>query len=180
MKRLLVLALPFLLASCSKDNQEDYYIADFAPVLFNIEVIDAAGNNLLDTTSVAYDEEFANNSSITIQGKTYHLGETVKTDISPSTRALYVPFRGMTLEKKQDKYLVVIGPFHGDEKWKSENLDIDWGDGTKDNIKFTYLVHFNSKNGEFTREKVEYLFNGTDSTVSFREKGYITLVKAKK
>lgn len=177
-KVFLILILSLLYISCSKDNEkEQTWVNDFVPVFFNIEVVDSVGNNLMDTTKTVNNRDFVKMTYIEFQGKSYHLGETINEEIKPSTRAYYEPFHGITLQKKQGKYLAVIGPFLGNLRWNSENIDIHWGNGTIDNVKFTYLVNVNS-NGEFNEEKVEYLFNGADSTSTFRKKGYIRLVKS--
>ncbi|MFA6728876.1 MAG: hypothetical protein WCS17_11795 [Prevotella sp.] len=175
MKKLMLLVLfcVFLLTSCNENGSDVIY--DLNPIKLRIKVLDKNGQNMLDSKSLAYDQTFIHHTSITIQSKTYCLGDLEEEDLKPSTRAYYEPFHGMMIKHYKDITYAVIGPFMADYNWRQEKVVINWGDGSKDDLQFSSIVHY-KKNGEPSFHR-QYLFNGVDSTDIFEEKGYITLYK---
>lgn len=75
------------------------------------------------------------------------------------------------------KTLAAIGPFLADKNWKSENIEIHWGNGSKDTIVFTSLFSFDEEKYLPSWDRL-FLFNGADSTSVFdKPYSYIHLVK---
>lgn len=182
MKRvLLFLVAVVALASCSNDDVMDD--VDFVPVEFKFDVTNAAGESLIDKESPAYDSDFVANTYIKFQGKVYKMNEDAEEKVKPSTRAYFEYFHGIMIEQQtaygtnETKVLAKIGPFLSDYDWKSEEIDIHWGDNSEDKIVFTSVITSIDKKGhaEFSRK---HLFNGVDYTQTFHKKdGYMQLVK---
>ncbi|MDY0154119.1 MAG: hypothetical protein RBR72_06055 [Prevotella sp.] len=169
-----ITAILLLLSSCTDETNSDI-IYDIAPIYFNIEVLNKAGNNMLDSTGPGYNPDFIANTSITIQSKTYKLGVNANTVLKPSTRALYVPFNGIMITTQNGKTYAEIGPFLADKSWNAEKVIINWGDNSTDILTFSSSLHY--KNGGEPYFDRSYIWNNTDSTTTFENKGYITIVK---
>lgn len=169
-----ITAILLLLSSCTDETNSDI-IYDIAPIYFNIEVINKAGDNILDSTGPGYNPDFIANTSITIQSKTYKLGVNANTVLKPSTRAYYAPFKGMMIAVDKGKTYAAIGPFMGDYNWDNEKVIINWGDNSTDILTFSSFVHY-KKSGEpyFDRS---YNLNNSGSSTTFDREGAITLVK---
>lgn len=169
-----ITAILILLSSCSDEvNSEKIY--DFVPITFNFEVINKEGYNMLDSQGPGYNLDFIANTSITIQSKTYKLNVDAKTSLTPSTRALYVPFNGIMITTQNGKTYAEIGPFLADKSWNAEKVIINWGDNSTDILTFSSSLHY--KNGGEPYFDRSYIWNNTDSTATFENKGYITIVK---
>jgi hypothetical protein len=182
MKRfLLFLVAVVALASCG--NDDEIMDVDFVPVEFKFDVTNAAGESLIDKESPAYDSDFVANTYIKFQGKVYKMNEDAEESAKPSTRAYFARFHGIMIEQQtaygtnETKVLAKIGPFLSDYDWKSEEIEIHWGDSSEDKIVFTSVVTKWNKDGaaEFSRK---HLFNGADCTETFQKPyGYMQLVK---
>lgn len=178
MKRFLFFMMAvFALASCSDDV--DYEI-DLAPIAFQFDVTNSAGESLIDKESPAYDADFVANTYIKFQGKVYKMEEDAKEKAQPSTRAYFEYFHGIMIEQhgtKDNKVVARVGPFLSDYNWKSEEVEIHWGDNSEDKIVFTSVETGKEKDGSsiFSRK---YLFNGADCTETFQKPfSYMQLVK---
>lgn len=186
MKRILFFMMAILaLASCSDSNDEEISItSDFTPIEFMFDVTNSAGESLIDKDSPAYDADFIANTYITFQGKVYKMGEDAKDKVKPSTRAYSESFHGIMTEQlvygdyEETKVVARIGPFLSDYDWESEEIEIHWGDNSKDKIIFTSVITSmkDKLNPVWSRK---YLFNGADCTETFWKQpyGYMQLVK---
>lgn len=168
MKRILFCIMAIItFASCSKDNEEqETIIYDLVPIEFQFDITNAAGESLIDKDSPAYDSVFIANTYIRFQGKEYKMGEDAKVNVKPSTRAYYEAFHGMMIYKTNTKTLAGIGPFLSDYDWKSEEINIHWGDNSEDKIVFTSVITSRPKNQIPTISR-KFLFNGNDCTETF-------------
>ena len=186
MKRFLFFMMAvFALASCSDSNDEENgVIGDFFPIEFMFDVTNSAGESLIDKDSPAYDADFVANTYITFQGKVYKMDERAQDDVKPSTRAFFDTFHGIMTDQliygdyEETKVVARIGPFLSDYDWKSEEVEIHWGDNSEDKIVFTSVIT-GKKDKWHPVWSREYLFNGIDCTETFRKQpyGYMQLVK---
>ena len=179
MKRILFFIMAvFALASCGKDEIDRDF--DVAPVQFKFDVTNAAGESLIDKASPAYDADFVANTYIKFQGKVYKMEEDAKEEAKPSTRAYFEYFHGIMIDQhgtKDDKVVARVGPFLADYDWKSEEIEIHWGDNSEDKIVFT-SVRVGKEKDNFPILSKKYLFNGVDYTETFQKPwGYMHLVK---
>ena len=179
MKRILFFVMAvFALASCSNDDED--LIIDLSPIEFKFDVTKASGESLIDKESTAYDADFVANTYIRFQGKVYKMEEDAKEEVKPSTRAYYEDFHGIMIEQhgtKDDKVVARVGPFLANYDWKSEEVEIHWGDNSEDKIVFTSVITGREKDNSpiFSRK---YLFNDADCTETFQKPwGYMRLVK---
>lgn len=158
MKKLTILLVFIVLfVSCSK-NDDDYIIWDFFNPSVEFVVVDADGNDLLNP----YSDKNIISNWITLKhnGITYEYG--------PSSKATMPKMLGIRLEysKSIGKWVLAFGEFAPDT---NTNIDqefiIDWGDGTKDNIKFDLYTTW--KNNEPTVHKKIWLNDELYSEESF-------------
>ncbi len=185
MKRILFFMMAvFALASCSNDDEHVVNpIVDFAPIDFMFDVTNASGESLIDKDSPAYDADFVANTYIKFQGKVYKMDEEAKDNVKPSTRAFFAYFHGImtgqqaTNANDKIKVFAIVGPFLSDYDWKSEEIEIHWGDNSEDKILFTSMIT-SWKDKWFPVWSRKYLFNGVDCTETFdKPYGYMQLVK---
>ncbi len=182
MKRILFFVMAvFALASCSKDEIDCDF--DVAPTQFQFDVTNSAGESLIDKDSPAYDADFVANTYIKFQGKVYKMNEDAEERAKPSTRAYFEYFHGIMVKKQiaygtnETKILVRVGPFLADYDWKSEEVEIHWGDNSEDKIVFT-VVTVGREKDNFPILNKKYLFNGVDCTETFKKPyGYMQLAK---
>ena len=179
MKHILFFMMAVLtLASCGKDEINDVF--DVAPVQFKFDVTNDADESLIDKRSPAYDADFVANTYIKFQGKVYKMEEDAKEEAKPSTRAYFEYFHGIMIDQhgtKDDKVVARVGPFLADYDWKSEEIEIHWGDNSEDKIVFTSVTVGREKDN-FPILSKKYLFNGVDFTETFQKPwGYMHLVK---
>lgn len=179
MKRLLFFMMAvFAFASCSNDEED--FIIDLSPIEFKFDVTNSAGESLIDKDSPAYDADFVANTYIKFQGKVYKMEEDAKEKAQPSTRAYFEYFHGIMIEQhgtKENKVVARVGPFLADYDWKSEEVEIHWGDNSEDKIVFTSVETGKEKDDSpiFSRK---YLFNGADCTETLQKPfSYMQLVK---
>ncbi len=186
MKRILFFMMAvFALASCSNDDEHVVNpIVDFFPIDFLFDVTNSAGESLIDKDSPAYDADFIANTYIKFQGKVYKMDEKAKDNVKPSTRAFFDTFHGIMTEQlvygdyEETKVVARIGPLLSDYDWKSEEIEIHWGDNSEDKIVFTSVIT-SWKDKWFPVWSRKYLFNGVDCTDTFEKQpyGYMQLVK---
>ena len=166
------------LASCGKDETDDDF--DLVPIKFQFDVTNSAGESLIDKDSPAYDADFVANTYMRFQGKVYKMEEDAKEKAQPSTRAYYEDFHGIMIEHpwtKDNKVVARVGPFLADYDWKSEEVEIHWGDNSEDKIVFTSVITGREK-GNFPIFSRKYLFNGVECTETFHKPyGYMQLAK---
>lgn len=185
MKRILFPIITILaLVSCGNNNENpSENIVDYAAINFQFDVTNSAGESLIDSLSPAYDADFVANTYIIFQGKEYKMGVDAKDKIQPSSRYFYDTFHGIIIQTqtaydtKETKTLARIGSFLSDYDWKSEEIDIHWGDNSEDKIVFTSVITSIGDN-LFPEWSKKYLFNGADYTETFyKPYGYMKLVK---
>ena len=182
MKRILFFMMAvFALVSCSNEDYDEDY--DLVPIKFQFDVTNSAGESLIDKDSPAYDADFVANTYVRFQGKVYKMEEDAEERAKPSTRAYFEYFHGIMIEKQiaygtnEAKTLARVGPFLSDYNWKSEEVEIHWGDNSEDKIVFTSVITGREK-GNFPIFSRKYLFNGVECTETFYNPfGYMQLVK---
>ncbi len=146
------------------------------------DVTNSAGESLIDKDSPAYDADFIANTYITFQGKVYKMDEEAKDNVKPSTRAFFAYFHGIRTEEQMDscqeiKVFAAIGPFLSDYDWKSEEIEIHWGDNSEDKVVFTSVIT-SWKDKWFPVWSRKYMINDVDCTDTFAKPyGYMQLVK---
>lgn len=116
-------------------NQDDGGLClDWSPLIMGVYVNDAEGNTLLDTTSDRCID--LSKIVVTYNGEQYTLPERYL-----SAQRLYylAVFQGVYLshDGKGVPYLR-IGEWARDEKWNNCEVEIAWGDGTKDILSFSH------------------------------------------
>ena len=185
MKRILFFMMAvFAFASCGDGNdEEENPIVDFAPIEFMFDVTNSAGESLIDKDSPAYDADFIANTYIKFQGKVYKMDEEAKDNVKPGTRAFFDTFHGIMTEQlvygdyEETKVVARIGPLLSDYDWKSEEIEIHWGDNSEDKMVFTSVIT-SWKDKWFPVWSRKYLFNGVDCTETFQKQPYyMQLVK---
>jgi hypothetical protein len=187
MKRFLFFMMAvFALVSCDDSNDDEIgVIGDFNPIEFMFDVTNSAGESLIDKDSPAYDADFVANTYIKFQGKVYKMEEDAKGRVTPSTRAISECFHGIMTEQlvygnyEATKVVARVGPFLPDYDWKSEEIEIHWGDNSEDKIVFTSVIT-SWKDKWYPVWSQKYMFNGVDCTETLKKMpyGYMQLVKS--
>lgn len=168
---MLFLCLISLTACDNKDDNKDddeMLIWDFAPIVLNLSVQDAQGNDLLNPET---------EGSIANQGiKAIYHGEIYEKDsVVSQTKAYLAQFAGLQTSKSKDgKYYLTFGEFNGDDTFDNEQVEIDWNDGTKDEISFSSKLTWKSKKEPVINRK--FTLNGKEIDSEF---GYFVIVKEK-
>ena len=156
MKKLFILSLLVVLLSACSDNgiepnqdpgansnsnsnsnsdQNDDLCVDFSPLCMVIYVTDVEGNTLLDTTSPNCID--LSKIVVTYEGKEYSIPQD---NITAKPLAYLAIFDGIHLMPGRDgnpPYLYV-GEWARDKKWNGCEVELAWGDGTKDILSFTH------------------------------------------
>lgn len=170
-----------LLNSCSHDEVDP--IMDYGSLYYHLIVVNTKGESVIDSLLPSCNKTFLENTSITVQGETFKVGEYAQMDLRPSTRAYHSYFRGMHIERyKSIKHpegitYLEIGPFDSDMQWNKETITINWGDGTKDTFTFTSNYKLKAHSGSIIFTKKEYLWNDADSTEAYKANGCLTIKK---
>ena len=136
--------------SCSKDdernigpfdNDDDYIIIDYSPVILRIQVLSPHGYSTLPNLDLS-------NVSAEFQGKSYYCG------MRPTATRYYAPdFYGL---KVQGDYLF-FGELDGAKSYDHEQLIINWGNESIKNDTIVFSRNFiDAKNIE-----MDYWVNGT-------------------
>ena len=154
-KYLYGMLLLFLSVTCftaCSDDEDEYLIWDFYPIILQIAVQDAQGNDLLNPETPG---SIANSGIKAIyKGVTYE-----KDSVIIPTKAYMAHFGGLqTVKAENGQYILTFGEFNGDDTFDHEEVVIDWNDGTKDVINFSSKLTWKSKKEPvFNRE---FLLNG--------------------
>ena len=153
-KILLALTALFLLCGCEKD---DPIITDWSPVVFNIAVKDAAGNDLLDPR----------NGNSWLEGTTFEFmwaKDTIDRACLDNVQTkYYLPgYTGITLNDNgfSGIYCLSFGEFEGHANYNDEKLTIRWPDGRTNVI--TYNRSLNKSMTKLKRTSV--LLDGKECT----------------
>lgn len=126
--------------SCSNED-EDYMIWDFAPIVLRVSVQDAAGNDLLDP---ATENSIAHSGIKAIYKENIYEKDSV---IDRGARYYLAHFYGLySYKPEKGNYILTFGEFNGDDTFKNETVILDWNDGTKDIISFDSQLIWLSKN----------------------------------
>lgn len=140
------------LTTCHDKDEDDFLIWDFYPIILQISVQDAQGNDLLNPET---------EGNIAEQGiKAIYKDEIyMKDSLKSRTKAYLAVLEGLrTCKDKNGKYYLTFGEFNGDDTFDHEQVVIDWNDGTKDTLSFSSELTWKSK-----REPVinrEFFLNG--------------------
>ncbi len=137
----ILLASVALFAGCAKklvdpegekDGPAPGAIWDFVNYNVAIQVTDALGNDLLN--SAVPGNLISRDIVVEYRGKPYTKGVETKANMPKwnGLRPYYV--------EQQDKYVLLFGEFGPNRNYKGETFTIDWGDGTKDTVKFDLYI----------------------------------------
>lgn len=126
--------------SGEEDDDKEWLIWDFSPIVLGVLVQDAQGVDLLNPDS---------EGSIAEQGiKAIYKGEVYEKDSVLSRTKAYMPyFAGLQVIKgyTNGRYYLTFGEFDGTHTFDKEEVVIDWNDGTKDTIHFSSKLTWKSK-----------------------------------
>ena len=141
MKRLLIaFAFVLCLTGCEKLPLLGGMIIDWYPVVFDIQVVDANGKDLLDPSN---DNSWLLGTTISFMDKKDTLDQACLDNIH-QTRA-YLPYydgvKLMSSTRVLPNWFLNFGEFDGADSYDNEKLTITWPDG-KVNI-ITYTRKFN-------------------------------------
>lgn len=150
MKNIFLVLLSVLIGGACSNHEEVFPIVDVYPYRVNLDVCDAAGQTLLDTT-IEGNRKFLENTFLTYKKETFAVSHdrlSPRTPLyAPSTRAYYAPFEGMqVISYTNGNRHLCIGPFLGDEERERDMLVIQWGDGSKDTLTLTNHFTGSDKN----------------------------------
>lgn len=124
----------------NENDDEEFAIWDFAPIVLYISVQDEQGYDLLnpDTQgSIA-----SNDIKATFRGNIYE-----KDALIAQTRFYMPTFGGLqTGITKKGKYFLTFGELSGTSTFDNEEVIIDWGDNTQDVLTFSNKLTWKSKN----------------------------------
>lgn len=166
--RLLALALSCVcvLASCNKDESDDIIIWDIAPVEFNIEVVNALGEDLVNP---AHPHSLAKQPiTIEMDGTTYKLRsydeaseEIRKRSAAQSSHSRYylAVLYGFTYRKPYEvngPWILSFGEFAG-EKNADRSIKLHWPNGKTDVLRYTNSFGWEGR-GDNLRPKIERHF----------------------
>lgn len=149
---LLFLSVLCLTACNDNDEEDDFMIWDFTPIVLFISVQDAAGNDLLNPDT---------EGSIANQGiKAIYKGEVYEKDNKTGqTKAYFAHFEGLqTVINNKGIYYLTFGEFNGDDTFVDEQVSIDWNDNTIDTLSFSSKLTWKS-NKEPVFDRL-FLLNG--------------------
>lgn len=155
-KNLFGIVLLFLYAiSFISCESEESMMWDFYPIVLQISVQDAQGNDLLNPET---------EGSIANQGiKAIYRGEIYQKDESiDRTRAYQASFQGLQTSQSENDglYYLTFGEFNGDETFRKEEIVIDWNDNTSDKISFSNRLTWATKNKPVIKR--EFYLNGKE------------------
>lgn len=161
--------------ACDNDdnggNDNGMLFWDFAPIVLQISVQDAQGNDLLNPEM----EGFIGNKGIKAiyRGKTFEKDSVVIPKKIAVTRAYLPHFKGLqTWKNDKGRYFLTFGEFAGDDNFNNEQVKIDWSDGTSDVFSFSNHLQWKSnKEPEITRS---FFLNGEKK---FDKWGIFNIVK---
>ena len=125
-----------IFAGCNDEEEYDPLIWDFKCYNINIIVLDEEGNDLLDHNN----PENILNNEITVVYNNNKYAKKYENEIT--LRALTPQKLAIRTihDEKNNKHYIAFGEFSPTENFKSETFTIDWGDGTKDEIKFDLYI----------------------------------------
>ena len=143
----------------SQNNQLDW---DVSPIVFNINLTDTLGNNLLDMSK----DKYADRDSIKaiFRGEEYYIN--INASNTPSLTLANYP---QTMYPHPLKF----GELDGTETYEDENLIMDWGSLGKDTITFTSKITWENNRPIFVRS---YSLNGKEVEKDLA-RPYIRIVK---
>ena len=161
MKKTILFSLILLLVFTNCSNNEDDILWDFINYGVVFSITDKSGNDLLNSETKGNILE----NDIKVEYKK----ETFNIQIESAETRYNMPRKlGLRLEKDcniEDKNVLTFGEFRPQSNYKGETFIINWGDGTKDIIKFDLFITW--KKGDPTVHKKIYLNNKEYSKESF-------------
>ena len=117
------------------DYDDSRPIFDFSCFNINFAVTDKKGNDLLNPN---YSGNILNNNiTVTYNGLSYKSNGIELRLLLPSPLAIR-----NTYSEYLNKYLLTFGEFSPIDSFKNETFTIDWGDGTKDVVKFDLYIEW--------------------------------------
>lgn len=151
LRHLALFSLLFLLLwSCDKHDSKNHMIVDWSPIEILISVSDNNGVDLLDSTKT----DFVKGITLKYKDKTYPVSNSLYNShfkyLGSARTKYYLPsmFGLQLLPWKavrafylyaQEHYYLYFGELDGSES-RDDTFTIDWGDGTKDVIRFTRKI----------------------------------------
>ena len=126
-------AITVLLSSCQKEKKD--VIWDLAPTAIIIDVVDENGKNLLDPANP--DNILETDITMTHNGRKYSRLDFVDA-FKVTTKYLGpVAFNGLQTSHKDGHHVLVIGFFEQTDIIEESEYVIDWGDWSKDTIRYS-------------------------------------------
>lgn len=114
------------LTSCQKED----VIWDYVPVVMNVSIHDAAGNDLLAPSA---ENGLLGELTVTYGGETY----TVSDDDPRSSRMYLALLQAPRIQQGAKGYTLVLGEWRGDGRYDNEQAVLNWPDGTHTTLSFT-------------------------------------------
>jgi hypothetical protein len=151
---LMLFVFPF--AGCKFDDCSDM-IWDFVNYNVDFQVTDEAGNDLLNPETE--NNITGNDISVEYKGEVFKIKTETKANM-PLPLGLRMNYYGTV-----PVYLLSFGEFAPDVGYKNETFIVDWGDGTRDQIKFDLEITW--KKCKPTIHKTIYLNDKIYSNESF-------------
>ncbi len=152
---LFVLSLSSL-ASCGSDEMDINVIYDITPVACRIQVVDANGNNLLNSIA----ENALDTSKVVAVYKGVEYPCKPDPWLDYESKAIPASFYGLILVNRKNITgpALLFGEFNGAKSYTNEEIVIKWGDGTSDTIKFDRQFKWNKN--QMPTIKHEWYLNG--------------------
>lgn len=125
-----LLLFALILTGCSKNN--DDVIWDIYPVVLFIQVSDASGGDLLDAENP--------NNILSDSIKAIYDGKEYPLNLNTDTKAYMPQFYGLRkgfTQTTDGRYYIEFGELEGAASYDYQQIIIDWGNGTQNEIGFT-------------------------------------------
>lgn len=153
-------------------SQGNQLAFDVEPIVFNFQLTDSLGGNLLNLSK----EKYTGKDSIKaiFQGEAYYIN--IQPENSEDNESDTPNFTGLTLARyPQTMYPhpLKFGELDGTETYEDENLIMDWGSLGKDTITFTSKITWENNRPIFVRS---YSLNGKEVEKDLA-RPYIRIVK---
>jgi len=150
LRHLILFSLLFLLV-CSCSKHESKKIVDWGPIEFLISVSDSNGVDLLDSTKT----DFVKGITLKYKDKTYPVSNGLYNShfkyLGLARTKFYMPtmyglqllpweaVRDAYYSKANENFYLYFGELDGSDD-RDDTFTINWGDGTKDVIRFTRKI----------------------------------------
>ncbi len=126
------------LTACGEDDGDMMY--DFTPIEVYFTLTGTDGEDLLDPATPGTYADLP--IKATYQGKTYD--KDVFDKLLPPQSRYYMPrFYGICTTRLEDgRYALVFGELDGADTYENETITMEWGDGSRDEVKFSSRIQW--------------------------------------